>query len=123
MATWNLERTKAHILICNGSSCLRKRAEEVTAAIRNELKERSLDDDIHTTRTRCNGRCKDACTVIVYPEGTWYQRIMPEDAEHLVSAIQQGEPFSEKVSHTFCQSGFKRHNQVPIGVFKSEKRP
>lgn len=40
MATWNLERTNAHIMICNGASCLRKQGEEVTIAIRKVLKER-----------------------------------------------------------------------------------
>lgn len=125
MATWDLERTRAHILICNGSSCLRQQGEEVTVAIRKALKEKSLDDVIHTTRTRCNGRCKDAPTVIVYPEGTWYQQVFPEDAEVLVSAICKGEQLREKVSHAFSGSGFHRYNDAPIGIRKSEngKKP
>lgn len=121
MATWDLEKTKAHIMICNGASCLRKHGEEVTIAIRKVLKEQSLDDYIHTTRTRCNGRCKDASTVIVYPEGTWYQNILPEDAEELVNAIHRGQQLIEKVSHTFRGSGFDRYNDAPIGILKSDK--
>jgi NADH:ubiquinone oxidoreductase subunit E len=54
MATWNLDTTKHHVLICNGSSCNRFGAEEVTQAIRSEIANQELDPYIHTTRTRCN---------------------------------------------------------------------
>ena len=37
MTTWNLEGTQTHLLLCNGSSCLRKGGEEVTQAVRNEI--------------------------------------------------------------------------------------
>lgn len=122
MATWNLENTKAHILICNGSSCMRKGGEEVTLAIREALTNRGLDDQIHTARTRCQGRCKDACTVIVYPEGTWYQQMTAEDAEPFVDALSRGEKLLEKVSHTFTGEGFERQNDAPVGIFKSEAK-
>ncbi|KHF30431.1 Ferredoxin, 2Fe-2S [Anoxybacillus sp. BCO1] len=75
MATWNLQGTKHHILICNGASCMRKGGEEVTQAIRDEIDQLQIHAYVHTTRTRCNGRCEDACVVIVYPEGVWYRTI------------------------------------------------
>lgn len=37
MATWDLSNTKHHLLICNGSSCNKAGAEELTQAIRNEI--------------------------------------------------------------------------------------
>ena len=72
MTTWNLTGMQKHVLICNGSSCQKKVGEEITVSIRSEIKNLNLDEKIHTTRTRCNGRCNDGCVVIVYPEGTWY---------------------------------------------------
>ncbi|MDQ0999744.1 G3E family GTPase [Neobacillus niacini] len=71
MATWDLSNTKNHVFICNGSSCDRAGAEELPQAIRKEISKRELDDSIHTTRTRCNGRCHDKCVVITYPTGIW----------------------------------------------------
>lgn len=78
MTTWNLTGTQKHVLICNGSSCMRKEGEEITLAIRDEIANLELDHQIHTSRTRCNGRCKDACVVIVYPEGKWYSATSTE---------------------------------------------
>jgi (2Fe-2S) ferredoxin len=73
MATWDLSGMKSHLFICNGSSCMRKGAEEITLAIRDEITQLGMDEQIHTTKTRCNGRCQDACIVIAYPQGNWYK--------------------------------------------------
>lgn len=88
MTTWNLEGMTTHLLMCNGSSCNRKDAEEVTLAIRDEIAVRGLDEQIHTTRTRCNGRCKDAPVVIAYPQGNWYKVPTTQHARALVQDLQ-----------------------------------
>jgi (2Fe-2S) ferredoxin len=88
MTTWNLTGTKKHVLICNGSSCMRKEGEEITLAIRDEIKNLELDQQIHTSRTRCNGRCKDACVVIVYPEGNWYSATSTEIGRSIIKKHQ-----------------------------------
>jgi len=107
MTTWNLKGTKHHILICNGSSCMRKGGEEVTQAIRDEIKQLELDDEIHTTRTRCNGRCKDACVTIVYPEGIWYKALTEDMGREIVrSHLAQGKILEESVIYTYHQEGF-----------------
>ncbi|WP_416150844.1 (2Fe-2S) ferredoxin domain-containing protein [Salipaludibacillus sp. HK11] len=88
MTTWNLTGTKKHVLICNGSSCMRKEGEEITLAIREEINNLELDEQIHTSRTKCNGRCKDACVVIVYPEGNWYSATSPEVGKSIIKSHQ-----------------------------------
>lgn len=87
MTIWNLEGMQTHLLICNGSSCMEKGGEEITRAIRNEIEVLELDQQIHTTRTRCNGRCKDACVVIAYPQGNWYSMPSEEHARALVQDL------------------------------------
>ncbi|ACA40937.1 Putative 2Fe-2S ferredoxin [Lysinibacillus sphaericus C3-41] len=87
MTTWNLEGMKTHLFICNGSSCMNKDGEEITQAIRDEIQRNALDKEIHTTRTRCNGRCKDACVVIAYPQGNWYRVPSTEHARTLVQDL------------------------------------
>ncbi|RAK19544.1 (2Fe-2S) ferredoxin [Anoxybacillus vitaminiphilus] len=125
MATWNLSGTKHHVLICNGASCMRKGAEEVTQTIRAEIEALYLDDLVHTSRTRCNGRCQDACVVIVYPEGTWYKAITPELARQLVKMhLLKGIPLEEAISYKYEeQEGFFLANpDVPIGISKTAKK-
>ncbi|MBO8171529.1 MAG: (2Fe-2S) ferredoxin domain-containing protein [Bacillaceae bacterium] len=120
MATWDLSETRHHVLICNGNSCLRKGGEAVTQAIREEISKQGADHVIHTSRTRCNGRCRDACVVIVYPEGTWYKDVTPEDAASLVqNHLLKGQPLAEKVSHRYNQHAFQRTEHTVEGTVKS----
>ncbi|WP_017727721.1 (2Fe-2S) ferredoxin domain-containing protein [Halalkalibacterium ligniniphilum] len=124
MTTWNLTGTQKHMLICNGSSCMRKGGEEVTVAIRDEIKNLGLDEAIHTTRTRCNGRCKDACVVIVYPEGTWYKAIDPEIGRKIVNNyLSVEEDLKNYVSYQFQEDGMTRLNkdETHEGILKIEK--
>lgn len=119
MSTWNLSETKHHVLICNGGSCMRQEGEEVTQAIRDEIKNLGLDQQIHTTRTRCNGRCEDACVVIVYPQGTWYHSITPDAGRELVKQLagSQKEHIST-ISYSFENGYFQPNEQTRVGIQK-----
>ncbi len=125
MTTWNLTGTKHHVLICNGSSCMRKGGEEATQEIRNEIAELELDSLIHTTRTRCNGRCKDAPVVIVYPEGTWYKDVTQGVGQQIVRQhLTGGCSLADHVIYHFDQDGFIPSEQTECieGISKTVKR-
>lgn len=124
MTTWNLSGTKKHVLICNGSSCMKKGGEEITQAIRDEIVNRNLDQVIHTTRTRCNGRCKDACVVIVYPDGIWYRDITPELGRKIVKACGDVSSIglSESAVYRYSNDGLIKVNKESIkGIEKPIK--
>ncbi|KIL40587.1 hypothetical protein SD70_12665 [Gordoniibacillus kamchatkensis] len=102
MTTWNLTGTRHHVFMCNGSTCMRNGAEDVTQAIRNEITANGADSIIHTTRTRCQGRCEDTCVVTVYPEGAWFKAVTPELGRRIVSEhLLQGEPLREHMSFSY----------------------
>lgn len=124
MTTWNLTETKHHVLICNGSSCMRKGGEEVTQAIREEITNLDMDNKIHTTRTRCNGRCKDACVVVVYPEGVWYKAATPELAKEIVQEhLVGGKIVEDSVIYTYDEEHFEapQHSKSIVGIDKPQK--
>ncbi|AEI43870.1 (2Fe-2S) ferredoxin domain-containing protein [Paenibacillus mucilaginosus] len=119
MATWNLSNTRHHVLICNGGSCMRGGAEAVTQAIREEIRTCGADGLIHTTRTRCNGRCDDACVVIVYPEGVWYQGMTPESGRQMVQEhLLGGSPVLERAVYTYGGTGLAPTGSGREGVSK-----
>ncbi|PMB02293.1 cobalamin biosynthesis protein CobW [Fischerella thermalis CCMEE 5273] len=119
MATWDLSETQHHILICNGGSCEKKGAHAVVDAIRDEIAVHHMDHRIHTTRTRCNGRCQDACVVIVYPEGTWFKGMTPELGRKLVhDYLLHRCPMDSHISHTYHNQCFVRFSHSPKGVAK-----
>lgn len=98
---------------------MRNDGEEITRVIRQEIARHGLDSQIHTTRTRCNGRCDDACVVIVYPEGTWYLTVTPEVAEEIVNLhLLRGEVVNSSASYRYTQDGLIPSSQSPIGISK-----
>jgi (2Fe-2S) ferredoxin len=103
---------RSHLLICNGGSCLKREGDEVTLAIREEIAKLGADRLIHTTRTRCNGRCEDACVVIAYPEGSWYKGITPETGRQLVRKMLTGERLEEKLLYAFEPAAAATGNSV-----------
>lgn len=117
MTTWNLSDTRHHVLICDGGSFMRKGAEELTQAIREEIQRMGVEHTIHTTRTRCNGRCEDACVVIVYPEGTWYKGVTPEIGREMVRKhLLEGAALPSYISYTYKEDHFSPSPESPIGV-------
>ncbi|MBW7474353.1 (2Fe-2S) ferredoxin domain-containing protein [Paenibacillus oenotherae] len=118
MTTWNLQETYCHLLICNGGSCMKRSGEEVTQAIRAEIADLQADRYIHTSRTRCNGRCSDACVVIAYPEGVWYNGITPELGRELVRKHLAGERLEEQVAYAFGDRRFVATGRFIEGTAK-----
>lgn len=121
MTMWDLSLTRHHLLICNGGSCMMNGGEEVTQAIRDEIARLCADDILHTTRTRCNGRCEEACVVIAYPDGIWYKHVTPKTALEIVRQhAEEQQPPSPLISHRFGGQGFVRTEGTSQGVLKRD---
>ena len=111
MAIKNLIGMRTHLFLCNGGSCKLKGAEESTEAIRNDIHAQGLQDEIHTTKTLCNGRCSDGPVVIAQPENIWFKEIFPLDANEFVNHfLIDGVPPAEKLLFVYGQSFI---NEVP----------
>lgn len=123
MATWDLTETKHHIILCNGGNCSKAGAEQLTQAIRQEIASRDLDREIHTTRTLCNGRCKDQCVAIVYPEGIWYKHLQPEDAASFIRSFYDGtNELAEKVAFSWRNGHFERTEGTVVGLKREREK-
>ncbi|MGG3572393.1 (2Fe-2S) ferredoxin domain-containing protein [Bacillus gobiensis] len=85
----NLEGFSKHLLICNGATCTRNGAEEVTETIREEVKKLELQNEIHTTKTLCNGQCKHGPIVVLYPHGTWYKKMNKTKSGELIRLLKE----------------------------------
>ena len=76
---------RAHVLICGGTGCTSSGSMKVQEALAAELKAYGLQDEISIVRTGCFGLCENGPVMIVYPEGSFYSRVTPEDVKEIVS--------------------------------------
>lgn len=92
-------KPKFHIFVCSSSRltgeqkgmCMSKGTVRIVNEFISELQEREIEDDVMLTTTGCLGICGKGPVVIIYPEGTWYGKVTPDDIEEIVeSHIEKG---------------------------------
>jgi len=85
MAIKDLTLIEKHLFFCNGGTCKNKGAEESTSEIRKLVSQSGLNESVHTTKTLCNGRCKDGPIIISQPDGIWFKEITADKAADFLS--------------------------------------
>lgn len=76
---------RSHILVCGGTGCTSSGSSTLMERFEQQLKEHKLDREVSLVKTGCFGLCEAGPVVIVYPEGTFYSRVRPEDVDEIVS--------------------------------------
>ena len=115
---------RAHVLVCAGTGCTSGGSLKVIAKFKDEVKAAGLEKEVAVVETGCQGFCEHGPLVIIYPEGTFYTHVTPEDvpeivSEHLlkgriVGRLLYKEPITEESVPDYAQIDFykKQHRQV-----------
>ena len=96
---------RAHVLVCGGTGCSSSGSAELIKRFEEQIAKNGLDREVKVVRTGCFGLCEAGPVVIVYPEGTFYSRIRPDDVDEIVSEhllkgrIVQHLVYKEKVTY------------------------
>ena len=85
-------RFRHHLFICENrrpdsapkGSCAARGGEAVRQAFKSELQRRGLTEEIRANAAGCLDLCAQGPVVVVYPEGTWYAGVRPEDVAEIV---------------------------------------
>ncbi len=77
-------RSKAKILICQKSSCLKRGAVAVQQAIETTLRDRDLQDQVFIKGTGCMDCCKQGPTVVFMPAKQRYSQVTPTEIPALI---------------------------------------
>ena len=76
---------RAHVLVCGGTGCSSSGSATLIERFNQKIAEHGLDKEIKVIRTGCFGLCEAGPVVIVYPDGTFYSRVKPDDVDEIVS--------------------------------------
>ncbi|MGB9791563.1 MAG: NADH-quinone oxidoreductase subunit NuoF [Thermacetogeniaceae bacterium] len=79
-----MQLVRAHVLVCGGTGCTSSGSKQVQEALAKELEKHKLDKEVKIVETGCHGFCEMGPLVIIYPEGTFYVRVQPDDVAELV---------------------------------------
>ena len=81
-------KLKRHLFICLGPDCVDPTEGEKTwEYLKKRLKQLNLagpDGSCYRTKCQCLRICTQGPIGVVYPEGTWYRNVTPENAERII---------------------------------------
>jgi len=78
-----------HVFVCTNlrdeanpkGSCAAKGSEELPPLFKKELDAHGVKGTIRINKAGCLDACERGCTVVVYPEGVWYQKVTAADVQ------------------------------------------
>ncbi len=75
---------RSNVLVCGGTGCTSSNSEQIIERLREEIKAKGLEKEVNVVRTGCFGLCALGPIMIVYPEGSFYSMVTPDDVPEIV---------------------------------------
>ena len=90
------EKYKYQVLVCGGTGCVSSNCADVEKAVREELDELGITDDVKVYQTGCMGICALGPVMLVLPDRIFYTEVTPDKAKDIVqSHLVNQEPVEE----------------------------
>ncbi len=91
---------RTHVLICGGTGCTSSGSLALKEALEKELVTKGLTEEVKIVITGCFGLCALGPVMIVYPDGTFYSMVKPEDIPEIVEEhLLKGRPVARLEYH------------------------
>lgn len=85
-----------HVFVClnnrekdPASSCFAKNGQAVFDTLKEKVKSLNLDKKIRVNRAGCLGQCEKGLTIVIYPQGIWYQHVKIEDIDEIIEELKK----------------------------------
>jgi (2Fe-2S) ferredoxin/2-polyprenyl-3-methyl-5-hydroxy-6-metoxy-1,4-benzoquinol methylase len=94
-----------HVFVCEQQKpegvpcCAARGSAKVIEALRKEVAQRELSNDVQITACGSFGLCYRGPNVIVYPEGVWYSSVTPQDVAEIVETHFQAGRVVERLAN------------------------
>ncbi len=87
-ASFGVGRIRRHLFVCGGPDCCRTDdGDETWDFVKRRMKDLGLtgpDGPAYRTKVKCLRICTEGPIALVYPEGTWYRHVTPENADRII---------------------------------------
>lgn len=113
---------RSHVLVCGGTGCTSSGSHQIVEALQKEIDKNGLSNEVQVVKTGCFGLCALGPIMIVYPEGSFYSMVKPEDIPEIVSEhLLKGRIVSRLLyNETVTENGIKSLNET--NFYKKQHR-
>ncbi len=118
-------KTQRHVLVCGGTGCTSSGSVKIRDVFEKELASNGLSNDVKIVQTGCFGLCALGPVVIVYPEGTFYSQVTPEDVPEIVTTHLVNGELVQRLVYDDIGGGKKADGPVALnetGFYKDQQR-
>jgi len=104
------------VTVCAGSGCTAAGAQDVLRSLRRNIEQRGLNGQIEVKSTGCHGFCERGPVMLIWPEGTFYNKVAASDAKDILSGLVNGRRPVERLLYKDPRTGERvvREDDVPF---------
>lgn len=113
---------KPCIAVCGGTGCHASGCSNVAREIQAELDSKNLKDKVDLRITGCHGFCERGPIVIVFPEGIFYQKVIPTDVKEIIASTVENGKIVDKLLYQDPVSGKKKVHVEEITFYHKQNR-
>ena len=123
-ATWiaGTDEKRPCLTVCAGSGCSAAGAEDLLTALREAVKKAGMKDQIDVKSTGCHGFCERGPVMLVWPEGTFYNKVTAASAADIVASVCNGHKPVEKLLYKDPVSGKKCQTEEEVPFYARQTR-
>jgi len=118
-------KNERHVLVCGGTGCTSSGSVKIRDVFEKELAANGISDSVKIVQTGCFGLCALGPVVIVYPEGTFYSQVTPEDVAEIVKTHLVEGKLVDRLVYDDIGGGKKADGPVALnetGFYKDQQR-
>ncbi|WP_213996592.1 NADH-quinone oxidoreductase subunit NuoF [Tepidanaerobacter sp. EBM-49] len=117
-----MEIYRAHVLVCKGTGCTASGSEAVLDAFEKEIEKKGLSKEVKVVQTGCLGLCELGPNVLIYPEGSYYCTVKPEDVPEIVEEHLLKGRIVERLLYKEPDTKERFRSLMDIDFYKKQKR-
>ncbi len=110
------------ITVCGGTGCHASGCSNVAKEIETKLDSRNLKGKVELKITGCHGFCERGPIVILFPEGIFYQKVIPEDVEEIITSTIENKKIIDRLLYQDPVSGEKKVHVNDISFYQKQNR-
>ncbi len=110
------------VLVCRGTGCESQKSNVLLSNLQTEVEKAGLQDSVEIKFSGCRGFCQQGPTVMILPDGTFYCKVMPDDAAEIVATDFVGGEAVERLLFVDPRTKEKVRHYEDINFFKPQQR-
>jgi len=113
---------KPWIMISAGTCGRARGSLKVEQAFRDEIQKRNLQEKVNIKVTGCHGFCEAEPNIVIKPEGIFYQKVIPEDVEGIVTETLINDKIIDRLLYIDPNTNKKSIHEDDIPFYEKQQR-